>query len=60
MIMSVPLAAQDNPLLTTPTTPYQSPPFDLIGNEHFLPAIEEGIRRHQAEIDAIADNPGRS
>ena len=55
--LSVPAAAQDNPLLTTPATPYQSPPFDLIQNAHFLPAVKEGIRRHQVEIDAIVGNP---
>lgn len=56
-VISVPVAAQDNPLLTTPNTPFQSPPFDLIRNEHFIPAIEAGIRQHQAEIDAIVSNP---
>ena len=55
--LSVPSAAQDNPLLTTPNTPFQSPPFDRIENSHFLPAIEEGIRLEQAEIDAIVGNP---
>jgi len=55
-VLSVPSAAQDNPLLTTPATPFQSPPFDRIQNAHFLPAVHEGIRRHQADIDAIVDN----
>lgn len=48
----------ENPLLAeTFDTPYGVPPFDLIKDEHFEPAILEGIKQHQAEIDAIADNP---
>jgi peptidyl-dipeptidase Dcp len=42
-----------NPFFTPYGTPFNVPPFDLIKNEHFLPAIEEGIRREQAEVDAI-------
>lgn len=57
VVQSVPVAAQENPLLVTPTTPFQTPPFDRIQNAHFLPAVQEGIRRHQAEIDAIVNNP---
>ncbi|MGQ3087751.1 MAG: peptidase M3, partial [Flavobacterium sp.] len=44
----------NNPLLATFETPYQAPPFDLIKNDHYKPAILEGIRVHQGEIDAIA------
>ncbi len=50
-------AAGDNPFLSPYGTPFDTPPFDRIQNAHFLPAIEEGIRRHQAEIDAIVANP---
>ncbi|HUU46950.1 MAG TPA: M3 family metallopeptidase, partial [Acidobacteriota bacterium] len=56
-VLSVPVAAQQNPFLVTSTTPFQAPPFDRIQNAHFLPAVEEGIRRHQAEVDAIVNNP---
>lgn len=53
-----PTTMNDNPLLAeTFDTPYGVPPFDLIKDEHFEPAILEGIKQHQAEIDAIADNP---
>lgn len=45
---------EDNPLLATYDTPYNVPPFDKIENKHFKPAILEGIRLHQKEIDAIA------
>jgi peptidyl-dipeptidase Dcp len=43
----------ENPFFTTWTTPFGVPPFDEIKEEHFIPAIEEGIKQHQAEIDAI-------
>ena len=47
----------DNPLLAEFNTPFGAPPFDLIDDEHFLPAIEEAIRVHQLEIEAITSNP---
>ncbi len=43
-----------NPLLSRFDTPFGIPPFDLIKNEHFLPAIKEGINKAKSEIDAIA------
>ncbi len=46
-----------NPFFSDYNTPFEVPPFDKIDNEHFLPAVEEGIRQHQAEIDAIVTNP---
>jgi peptidyl-dipeptidase Dcp len=46
----------DNPLLATWETPYGAPPFSLIENKHYKPALLEGIRIQQAEIDAIANN----
>jgi peptidyl-dipeptidase Dcp len=45
-----------NPFLTEYTTPFGVPPFDLIKNEHYIPAFEEGMRLQQAEIDAIVAN----
>ncbi len=50
-------AAQDNPFLSPYKTPFATPPFDRIQIGHYLPAVQEGIRRHQAEIDAIVANP---
>ncbi|MGH8195905.1 MAG: peptidyl-dipeptidase Dcp [Woeseiaceae bacterium] len=47
----------DNPLLTASDLPYQAPPFDQIGDNDYQPAIEEGMRRHLAEIETIASNP---
>lgn len=51
--MSEKIIAQ-NPLLTTWSTPFQTPPFDLIGEEHYAPALREGIRVAGERIDAIA------
>ena len=46
-----------NPLLHIPNTPFQTPPFSAIKNEHFLPAIQELIAQAKAEIQAVIDNP---
>ncbi len=48
---------KDNPLLMEFDTPYEAPPFDKIEDEHFMPAIEEAISQHKAEIEAIVENP---
>lgn len=46
----------DNPLLGQYDTPFQVPPFDKIKTEHYLPAFEEGIKQHDAEVKAIAES----
>ncbi len=46
----------DNPLLRRSSLQYQAPPFNLIKDEHFKPAFEEGLKSHDAEIDKIANN----
>jgi peptidyl-dipeptidase Dcp len=46
-------AQKGNPFFQARTTLFQAPPFDKIQKEHFLPAFKEGIKREQAEIDAI-------
>lgn len=52
-----PTTMNENPLLVENfDTPYGVPPFDLIKDEHFEPAILEAIKQHQAEIDAIANS----
>jgi peptidyl-dipeptidase Dcp len=43
-----------NPFFAEYDTPFKVPPFSRIRNEHFMPAFREGIKRQQAEIDAIA------
>ena len=37
-------------------TPYGAPPFDRIEIKHFKPALEEGMVRHLADIDAIVNS----
>jgi len=49
-------ANMENPFFKEWTTPFGVPPFDEIKEEHFIPAIEEGIKQQQAEIDAIVAN----
>lgn len=47
----------DNPFFSEFNTPNGVPPFDKIKAEHYLPAFEEGMKRHNAEIDSIVNNP---
>lgn len=42
-----------NPFLEVYNTPRGTAPFDRIRPEHYEPAIREGIRRHNAEIEVI-------
>lgn len=46
-----------NPFLSEYTTPFGVPPFDQIQNEHFAPAMDEGMLQQNAEVDAIVNNP---
>ncbi|MFO7668262.1 MAG: M3 family metallopeptidase [Bacteroidales bacterium] len=45
-----------NPFLTEYETPFGVPPFDIIENNHFLPAFREGISQQETEINAIIAN----
>jgi len=45
-----------NPLLTESPLPFHYPQFDLIKNEHFAPAYEQGMAEQLKEVDAIANN----
>src|SRR6059036_2307412 len=47
---------EDNPLLTESSLPYHVPPFDKIKDEHFAPAIEEGMREELKEVEVVANN----
>ncbi len=47
---------KDNPLAAESVLPYQYPPFDKIKDEHFVPAIEAGMRDQLKEIEPIANN----
>lgn len=42
-----------NPFLSEWKTPFQTPPFDQIKEDHYMPAFEEGMKQHQREIEAI-------
>lgn len=46
----------DNPLLNAYNTPFNTPPFDKIKNEHYKPAFEEAMKMHDAEIEQIVNN----
>ncbi len=44
----------DNPFFTESTLPYELPPFDLIQDDHYLPAFERGMAGELAGIERIA------
>ena len=46
----------DNPFFGEWNTPYNIPDFEKIKPEHYKPALEEGMKRQKAEIDAIVNN----
>ncbi len=45
----------DNPLLQPFNTPHQTPPYDKIKSEHFLPAIKEAMTLGRKDVDAITE-----
>ncbi|MBB5720481.1 peptidyl-dipeptidase Dcp [Loktanella ponticola] len=45
-----------NPLLTDWTTPFGLPPFDVISDEDYAPAVDVALDEARAAIDAIASN----
>lgn len=60
IIFSLNVKSQDihmsNPFFKQWNTPFQTPPFDEIKIEHYMPAFEEGIKLHKAEVDAIIND----
>ena len=46
-----------NPFLTVSHTPFETTPFHLIKTKHFEPAMEEGMKVHNQEVDAIVNCP---
>ena len=48
---------EQNPFFTRYNTPHQTIPFNLIRNEHYEPAMMEGMRKQDEEISHIIDNP---
>ncbi|MFH1213101.1 MAG: M3 family metallopeptidase [Candidatus Neomarinimicrobiota bacterium] len=47
----------DNPFFSKFGTPFETPAFDKIENEHYLPAFKAGIEQDSLEIAAVAANP---
>jgi peptidyl-dipeptidase Dcp len=54
LAMAVGAAAQTNPFFAPSPLPFQAPQFDKIKDSDYKPALEEGMKRQLAEIDAIA------
>lgn len=52
-------AKRENPFLRPYDTPHNTVPFHLIKDTDFEPALMEGMRREDAEILAITNNPSR-
>lgn len=50
-------AEKPNPFFVEWDTPFGTPPFHLIEEGHFIPAYEEAMKQHNAEIEAIINNP---
>src|SRR3569832_428998 len=56
---STTIAVEAYPLLQPWETPHQTPPFDEIKPEHFLPAFERAFADHTAEVNAITHDPAQ-
>lgn len=56
-ILTMTVLKAQNPFLEEYNTPHQTAPFDKIKTEHFEPALNEGMKQHLEEIDAITNNP---
>ncbi len=52
-----PAVTEVNPFFVEWDTPYGIPPFDLIKDEHYRPAIAAGIAELMTEIEVIKTNP---
>lgn len=48
--------ASGNPFFSAYDTPFEVPPFNLIKNEHYMPAFTEGMKQQNDEIKQIVDN----
>ena len=46
-----------NPFFQQSSLQYQAPDFTAFNDDHFLPAFEEGMKQHMAEVEVIANNP---
>ena len=53
----VSIVLNENPFVLDWDTPYQTPPFDKIKPEHYVPAFEFGIEQAKEDIEHIKNNP---
>ena len=51
---------KENPFFSEFDTPFGTPPFHKVKNEHYMPAFEEGMRLQQQEVTAIISNPEKA
>jgi peptidyl-dipeptidase Dcp len=52
------IGSEDNPFFAPYETRFNVQPFDRILPAHYVPAFEEAMRRQNADIQAIIDDPG--
>ncbi len=57
MSLGTVMGQEPNPFFTEWNTPFQTPPFNQIKNEHYLPAFMEGMKQQIEEINALVSNP---
>ncbi len=50
------ISEHNNPLLNAWHTPFDTPPFSLISNEHYLPAIDTAMIMAEEELRRIVEN----
>ncbi len=61
LITSVSMNAQnieENPLVKPWNTPFETPPFDQIKTEHYLPAFQYAIKQAKEDIRLIKQTKG--
>jgi peptidyl-dipeptidase Dcp len=54
-LCAVSAPAGDNPFLSPYGTPFETPPFQRIRLEHYLPAFRQGMEAQKSEISAIVN-----
>lgn len=57
--IAMPVGAQEsNPLLADWTTKHETPPFEKIENQHYIPAIREAVKEAESNIKKITSRKG--
>ncbi|MFH1754510.1 MAG: M3 family metallopeptidase, partial [Candidatus Latescibacterota bacterium] len=56
MLVTAVHSKDQNPFLDKFDTPFEVPPFDKIKVEHYMPAFEEAMARHNEQIDRIINH----